>query len=90
MSGNTKVMEEYYRVLANKPRSLDELSKKWRRLALLKLGLQENPIEVYSSEEDLKENSKENLVKELEDYSREHPSKDFELANKKNQVQKEV
>ena len=84
MSDYTKVLEEYDKLLAERLGSLEELFKKWRRLALLKLGLQENPIEVYSSEEDLKENLEENLVKELEDYSKEHPSKDVELANKKN------
>ena len=58
MSDYTKALEEYSRVLAERPRLLDELYKKWRRLSLLKSDGQESPIEVYSSEkEDLEKDS---------------------------------
>ena len=53
-------------------------------MTLLKSGGQENPIEVYSSEEDPEEDSEE----ELENYLEEHPSEDVELTDKENQVQK--
>ena len=48
----TKALEEYSRLLAQRPKSLDELSKKWQRVSLLKVGGQENLIEIYSSEEE--------------------------------------
>ena len=81
----TRALKKYYRLLAKRPRSLEELSKKWQRLALLKLGCQENPIEVYSSEEDLEEDPED----EPEDYLEEPSSDDIELANEENQAQKE-
>ena len=86
MSGYTKALEEYYRLLAERPRSLEELFKKWRRLALLKSGGQENPFEDYSSEEDLEEDPKEDPEEESEDYLEKPSSEDAELANEENQA----
>ena len=85
----TKALEEYSRLLTERPRSLDELSKKWQRLSLLKSGGKEDPIEIYSSEEDdPEENPKEypeedpeEDPEELEDYLEEPSSEDVVLAN---------
>ena len=64
----TKALEEYSRLLAQRPKSLDELFKKWRRLSLLKSGGQENPIEIYSSEEeDPEEDPEEDLEEDQEE-----------------------
>ena len=52
-------------------------------MALLKSGGHENPIEIYSSEEDPKGDLEEY-------YSEEHPSEDVELADEENQLQKVI
>ena len=89
----TKALEEYSRLLAQRPKSLDELSKKWQRVSLLKAGGQENPIEIYSSEkedpEEYPEEDPDEDPVELEDYLEEPVSEDVVLANDENGAQEE-
>ena len=73
MSDNTKALEEYYRLLAEMLRLLEELSMKWWRLALLKSDGQENPIEVFSSKEDPEEDLEEDPEEDMEDDPKEEP-----------------
>ncbi|KAF3449819.1 hypothetical protein FNV43_RR05898 [Rhamnella rubrinervis] len=89
MFDNCKAIKEYFRILVEKLKIFNELSKKWQRLSLLKASGRENPIEVYSSEEkDLEEDSEE----DPDDYpifTKDDPSGESELMDQEIKIRRD-
>ena len=87
MCDNSKAVEDYSRVLAEKPKTIRDLQKRMKLLAPLSASIEEEPVETGTSE-----NPIELISSEEEEDPEEYPAEDFEkvMSEKSESVDEEI